>query len=122
MFTVNQVAERLLISEHTIRYYDRQGLMPFLKKDSGGKRSFTEEDICFIELIICLKTSHMSLTDIRQYIEYQFSDADTTHNRKQILENHRKFILGQIENMKQSLCSIDYKLEHCVGNNECKET
>ncbi len=86
MFTVNQAAERLHISENTIRYYDRQGLMPFLKKDSAGERAFTEEDICFMELIVCLKTSHMFLTDIRKYIEYHFSDADMTHHSRTVIE------------------------------------
>lgn len=114
MFTVKQVAKQLNISEHTIRYYDRQGLMPFLKKDASGKRLFSEDDICLIELIVCLKMSHMSLSEIRQYITYQISDKDTTDIQKQILGNHKAFILTQMEDLKRSLCTIDYKLQHCV--------
>lgn len=118
MYTVKQAAERLHISEHTLRYYDRQGLMPFLRKSPGGVRAFTEEDLCLIELILCLKNSRMSLSEIRQYIQYQISPADTTQMRKQILLNHKRFLQQQMLELRQSLCAIDYKLEHCIGQ-EC---
>lgn len=118
MFTVKQVADRLNISEHTLRYYDRQGLMPFLKKDSKGRRTFTEEDISLIELIICLKKSHMSLEKIREYIEYQISEGDTSQLRKRILENHKQVVMHQIEELNSSLCVLDYKLKHCICCND----
>lgn len=112
---VKQVAQRLNLSEHTIRYYDREGLMPFLTKDENGRRIFTEADICLLELIVCLRESHMPLADIRQYIAYQRADDDTTQLRRTILFKHRAFIEQQIRSLEHSLCSIDYKLEHCAA-------
>lgn len=112
--TVKQVAQRLDLSEHTIRYYDREGLMPFLTKDEKGRRIFTEADICLLELIVCLRESDMPLAEIKQYIAYEIAEGDTAQLRRMILLRHRAFIEQQINRLENSLCSIDYKLAHCV--------
>lgn len=114
IYTVKEVAARLGISEHTIRYYDRKGLMPFLHKNNTGKRMFTEEDICLLELIKCLKSGNMSLSDIKEYITLFITGDEAIEMRKILLEKQRVFILQQIEVLNQSLCAINYKLEHCV--------
>ena len=112
-YTIKQVAERLNISEHTLRYYDRQGLMPFLKRDNNGIRCFTEDDIYFIELIMCLKRSNMSLSNIKDFISLYLLGEQTNNLRKAILRNHKEAILNQIEQLHESLCIINYKLDHC---------
>jgi DNA-binding transcriptional MerR regulator len=117
-YTVKQVAKQLNISEHTLRYYDRQGLMPFLKRDSDGIRCFTEDDICFIELIMCLKKSNMSLADIRKYISLYLLGEEANNLRMSILKNHKEAILNQIEHLHESLCIINYKLNNCNDNIE----
>ncbi|WP_163192216.1 MerR family transcriptional regulator [Clostridium thermarum] len=117
-YTIKQVAERLNISEHTLRYYDRQGLMPFLKRDSNGIRCFTEEDICVIELIMCLKKSNMSLANIKEFISLYLLGEKTSNLRRAILMNHKKAILKQIDQLHESLCIINYKLDHCNNNLE----
>jgi DNA-binding transcriptional MerR regulator len=117
-YTIKQVAGRLSISEHTLRYYDRQGLMPFLKRDSNGIRLFTEDDIYFIELIMCLKRSNMSLANIKEFISLYLLGGQTNNLRMDILRNHKEAILKQIEQLRESLCIINYKLEHCNDNIE----
>lgn len=114
--TVKQVAQRLNLSEHTIRYYDREGMLPFLSKDENGRRSFTEDDICLLELIICLRDSQMPISEIRKYIACQLPEDDAAQLRRSILLKHRAFIEQQINTLKHSLCSIDYKLAHCADH------
>lgn len=54
-YSISEVSEKFNISPFTLRFYDKQGLMPFVKRDAAGRRSFSEEDLDFISLIICLK-------------------------------------------------------------------
>lgn len=64
-YSVKQAAKRTNLSEHTIRYYDREGLTPCLKRNKNGERIYLEKDICWLELICCLKSSGMSLNNIK---------------------------------------------------------
>lgn len=68
-YTVGEMARRLDVPASTIRYYDKEGLLPFVGRSSGGIRVFTEKDFEWLRIIECLKKTGMSLKDIREYIE-----------------------------------------------------
>lgn len=110
-YTIKQVAERTNLTISTLRYYDKLGLMPQLNRDSSGIRQFTEQDICWIELICCLKNSGMPLQEIKKFMQLCLKE-NTCEERKEMLEKHRNFILEQIKQLECSLCTINYKLEH----------
>lgn len=111
-YTIAHVAKRTGLTEHTLRYYDRDGLMPLLKRSSSGSRLYSEEDICWIELICCLKNSGMSLAQIKKFMFLCLQGEKTCEDRKDLLQDHKKEILNQIDNLNNSLRIIDYKLEH----------
>jgi len=110
-YTVKEVAVRTGLSIPTIRYYDSMGLIPQLHRTSGGIRQFTEQDICRMELICCLKNSGMPLQKIRMFMEL-CQDKEAVEERKKMLEEHREFIIKQIEALQCSLCTVEYKIEH----------
>lgn len=126
-YTVKEAAERTGLTVPTLRYYDKLGLMPQLHRNAAGVRQFTEQDICWVELICCLKNSRMPLQEIREFMELCLKE-DACEERREILEKHRAFILEQMEQLKCSLGTIEYKLEHYreigvfhIGGREKKE-
>ena len=68
MYTVGEMAKLLGIPSSTLRYYDKEGLLPFVERSSAGIRMFHEKDYEWLQVISCLKKAGMSLKDIKQYI------------------------------------------------------
>ncbi|OBR64226.1 MerR family transcriptional regulator [Paenibacillus oryzae] len=111
-YSIKQVAARTNLPASTLRYYDKSGLMPLLKKTEYGTRKYSEMDICWLELVCCLKDSGMSLDDIKAFMLLCLEGSSTSEQRREMLEQHRSSILKQIEVLNCSLGTINYKLEH----------
>lgn len=112
MYTIKDVAERTGLSIYTIRFYDREGLLPQLKRTASGKRLFEEQDICWLELINCLKNSGMSLDGIKTFMLTCLAGHEKSEERKDILLQHKAHILNQIQQLTCSLEIINYKIDH----------
>ena len=69
IYTVGEMAQKLGVPASTLRYYDKEGLLPFVERSSGGIRMFWEADFEWLQVIRCMKKAGMSIKDIRQYIE-----------------------------------------------------
>ncbi len=110
-YTIKQVSERTSLPISTLRYYDKQGLTPRIHHTSGGARQYCEEDISLLEMICCLKRSGMQISDIRKFVELCLSGEGDEEKRKLLL-NQKEWIERQMEQLKCSLCLIEYKLEH----------
>lgn len=111
-YTIKQVAARTNLTTYTLRYYDKEGLIPQLKRTSSGIRKYTEQDISWIQLICCLKNSGMPLGRIKEFMKLCLKGNSACEERKKILEEHKANILSQIENLNSSLNVVNYKLEH----------
>jgi len=112
MYTINEIAKITGLSVHTIRYYDREGLIPNLARTKSGARQFSEDDLEWIKLICCLKNSGMALQDIRTFMKLCLCGAKTCEQRKQLLLVHKEHILDQIQNLEKSLETINFKIDH----------
>lgn len=110
-YTISQVAEKFNLTAHTIRFYDKEGLLPFVERDGAGIRQFSDNDFDWLKLICCLKNTGMPIKQIRQYIEWCLQGDETLELRKQMLLDHRQEVLNQMESLKENLKTIDYKLE-----------
>jgi DNA-binding transcriptional MerR regulator len=108
---VKDVAKITGLSIFTIRYYDREGLMPFVSRSKSGIRVFTDTDINKIKTICCLKNTGMRIKDIKKYIQFCMEGVATIDSRKELLMAHRKEVVGQIEALGENLKHIDSKLE-----------
>ena len=81
VYTVGEMAKLLGVTASTLRYYDKEGLLPFVERSSGGIRMFRESDIEWLRVIECMKKAGMSIKDIRQYIELALKGDDTIELR-----------------------------------------
>lgn len=111
-YTMKETAEHLNIAQSTLRYYEKEGLLPFQKRTASGIRYYTQDDICWLELICCLKQSGMSIECIRRFMLCCLKGAEGCEERKKLLLQHKEYILQQMKELQSALCLIDYKLEH----------
>lgn len=112
MYTIKQVSGKTNLTEHTIRYYDREGLLPFITRSASGIRQFSEDDLEWLQLICCLRTSGMPLQEIKELMMICLRGADAVEERKNLLLAHRERILEQMNTLEKSLETIHYKIDH----------
>ncbi|MGL6065272.1 MAG: MerR family transcriptional regulator [Fusobacteriaceae bacterium] len=110
MYSIKAVSEKVGISSHTIRYYEKYGLLPYVPRNVNGIRTFSQDDIFWLEIIKCLKNTGMTIENIKGIVDLSLKGNETKEERKTILFNHRKKILEQIKELKNNLKKIDLKI------------
>ena len=116
-YSINDVAVRFKLSVHTIRFYDKKGLLPFVLRNQKGNRVFTESDLSMIQTICCLKDTGMSIRDIKKYIDLCMKGTETITLRNELLNKHKKEILKQIDMLKDNLSLLNLKIEAYESSN-----
>ena len=106
---VVEMAKKLDVPASTLRYYDKEGLLPFVERSSGGIRMFQESDFEWLQVIGCMKKAGMSIRDIRQYIELALRGDDTIDTRLKMFTHQRDVLLAQMEEMRHTLETVEYK-------------
>lgn len=109
VYTVGEMAKLLGVPASTLRYYDKEGLLPFVERSSGGIRMFRDSDLEWLRIIGCMKKAGMSLKDIRQYIELAMRGNDTIDTRLAMFQHQREVLLAQMEEMRHTLATVEYK-------------
>jgi DNA-binding transcriptional MerR regulator len=110
-YTIKQAADKANLTVHTLRYYDKEGLLPFVNRDKSGNRVFTESDFEWLGLICCLKNTGMPIKQIGAFIQSCMQGEDTLGSRLQMLVAHRQVVLQQINDLNHNLDVINHKIE-----------
>ena len=103
IYTVGEMAQKLGVPASTLRYYDKEGLLPFVARSSGGIRMFRENDFEWLQVIRCMKKAGMSIKDIRQYIELSMQGDDTIDTRLEMFRHQREVLTQQIQQLQHTL-------------------
>ena len=122
MYSIKDVSRLCGLSAYTIRFYDKEGLLPFITRNGTGSRQFTEADLDMIRLICCLKDTGMQLKEIKRYIDLFMEGDSTIPCRKQMMIAHRASILRQISEQQAQLGVIEAKIafyEAANGQTSC---
>ena len=109
LYTVGETAKMLNLSPSTLRYYDKEGLLPFVERSSGGIRMFQEKDFSWLFIIECLKKSGLSIKDIKHYIDLSLKGDETINERLEIFQKQREKVVSQMAELQETLDTIDYK-------------
>lgn len=109
VYTVGEMAKLLGIPASTLRYYDKEGLLPFVERSSGGMRMFQEKDYEWLQIIGCLKKTGMPLKDIRTYIDMAMQGDDTIEPRLELIVRQRDAVRAQIAELQKTLDTLDFK-------------
>jgi DNA-binding transcriptional MerR regulator len=108
--SISEASAKFNIPESTIRYYEKKGLLPLIKRDEVGRRLFSEDQIALLETVICLKNTHMPISGIKQYIDWVVEGDNTIELRVEMMKNHKQAVLAEISLMTESLKGIDLKI------------
>ena len=109
-YTPAKAAEKIGISAHTLRFYDKEGLLPNVGRDEHGNRRFTDNDLQWLSLLQCLKNTGMSLKDIKRFAECTSIGDDTIDERLALFESQTENVKCQIAELKRYLNLLEYKL------------
>jgi DNA-binding transcriptional MerR regulator len=108
--TVSEVAERVGLSTHTLRWYERIGLLDHVGRDTSGYRRYTARDVEWLLLLIRLRATGMPIKEMRQYAELVRAGQHTEGERRELLQAHRERVSTHIEELQRHLAVIDHKV------------
>lgn len=117
-YSIGEVAAKFNIPESTLRYYEKQGLLPLIERDEAGRRLFSEDQVALLSTVICLKTTHMPISGIKQYMDWVVEGDSTVDLRLEMMRNHKDKVLDEISLMTESLKRIDEKLERYTNRTQ----
>ena len=109
VYTVGEMAKKLGVPASTLRYYDKEGLLPFVKRSSGGIRMFQDSDFEWLQVIGCMKKAGMSIKDIRRYIEMALQGDDTIDLRLEMFRHQREVLQRQMAELQHTMEMVEYK-------------
>ena len=106
---IGEMAKAARISEYTLRYYEKKGLIR-VRRDDVGRRCYDESDIEWIKFIKRLKDTGMLLKDIKEYSRLRYEGNATMPERLKMLEKHREYVLEQQKKWAEYLSNLDDKI------------
>lgn len=108
-YSVSTMAKLLNLAPSTLRFYDKIGLLPFVKRSGGGMRIFDHRDYEWLQIIECLKRAGMQLTDIQKYLDLVMKGDDTIEERLELLQRQREIVEKQMEDLQETLDTLNFK-------------
>lgn len=111
-YTIGEVSKRLNIPVSTIRYYDKHGLLPFVRRTESGIRQFSDVDIDILTHISCFKTAGMPIKEIRRYFNlYEMGDS-TIIERYELIYQQQLNVQQQIKDLQKALQVLSNKADN----------
>lgn len=110
MIHIGDLAARSGKSVHALRYYEKEGLIPNVRRDAAGRRVYTERHVLWVELLTRLRATGMPVDDVREYAQMVAEGDATLAQRQEFLRAHRAKVLGQIGDLEACVSLIDTKI------------
>lgn len=108
-YTIGETAKRLNIAASTLRYYDKEGLLPFVERSNGGIRIFKDEDFEWLGIIECLKKTGMPIKEIKEFVDWCVAGDATIDQRLALIKAQQEAVERQIQAMQENLKMLSYK-------------
>ena len=108
MYKISEVSKMFNIPVSTLRYYDKEGLFPSLKRESGI-RLFSNQDLEALRVIECLKRSGLEIKDIKLFMDWCKEGSSTYQNRYELIQNQKEKVIKEIEHLNKTLDMLKYK-------------
>ena len=109
MYTIKEVADKMEVSEHTLRFWAKSGFFPFVKRNENNIRQFSDNDLEWVRIVKCLRSVGTENKAIKKYIDLCIKGDSTISERYQIILDTKEKALQQMEELKQQLAVLDYK-------------
>ncbi len=108
-YTIGEMAEKIGVAPSTLRYYDKEGLLPFVERNSSGIRIFKDSDMDWLAIIECLKKTDMPIKEIRKFIDWCMEGDSTIDKRLALIDRQRELVLDRMAQMNETLKTLNYK-------------
>ena len=112
MYSIQDVSKKTGLSAHTLRYYEKEGLLSHVDRSPGGFRQYTDEDMEALGLICCLKNTGMSLQEITRFVSLTHEGDQTLKERVELLREHRENVIQRMHEMQKYLEKVTWKLNY----------
>ncbi|OKK19824.1 hypothetical protein AMK16_15000 [Streptomyces sp. CB00455] len=121
-YTISEVEARTGLTQHTLRWYERIGLMPHVDRSHSGQRRFTDKDLDWLAFVGKLRTTGMSVADMVRYAELVREGDHTVGERRALLERTRREVRTRITELTDALAVLDYKIGTYTADTAAKNT
>ncbi|HYX11099.1 MAG TPA: MerR family transcriptional regulator [Candidatus Acidoferrum sp.] len=108
--TIQRAAAETGVSRDTLRYYEKIGILPGIGRSASGHRRFTDDDMGWIKLVQCLRATGMPIEDLHAYAELVQQGDSTAAERLTLLENHRRRIQQEMQELTTALQLVERKI------------
>lgn len=108
-YSISEVAKMLNVTVYTLRYYDKEGLMPFVERTPSGTRLFKEPDLGALKIIECLKATGMPIKDIKNFIDWCSEGDSSLQQRYDMFMERKAVVEAQMEELKNTMKVIEHK-------------
>ncbi len=108
--TISEVSEQYDLSPDTLRYYERIGLIPPVRRKSSGVRDYSEEDCKWVGFIKCMRGAGLPIEQLIEYVDLFQQGEDTSDARKNILVEQRAHLVEKMEEIAESIARLDRKI------------
>lgn len=120
MYTIKEVAQKMDVSEHTLRFWAKSGFFPFVKRNENNIRLFSDNDLGWVKIVKCLRSVGTENKAIKKYIDLCIIGDSTIQERYDIIRSTKKKALQQMKELRQQLDLLDYKekfYQNLIQNN-----
>ena len=111
-YSIGEVAKMLNLTIYTLRYYDKEGLMPFVERTPNGNRVFRESDVESLRIVECLKATGMPIKSIKHFIDWCSQGDCTLQQRYDMFLERKAIVEAQMADLKKTMDVIDYKCRY----------
>jgi DNA-binding transcriptional MerR regulator len=109
--TIQEVAQATGLTPHTLRYYERIGLIHPIRREENTRRCYTADDVGWINFLMKLRATGMSIKDMQRYAELQRQGDETLPERVEMLKSLRDQVEAHLEELNENLKLVHYKIE-----------
>ena len=110
MYSIQDVSRKTGLTAHTLRYYEKEGLIRGVGRSEGGFRQYSDEDLEALGLICCLKNTGMSLQEIARFVQLTQAGEHTLRERVNMLTEHRENVIARMAEMQKYLDKVTWKV------------
>ncbi len=111
-FTIQQISKKMGLTVHTLRYYEKIGLLEGISRNEQGYRQYTEADVLWIDFLICLREIEMPINEMKQFSHLRSQGNSTVTERRKLLETHQEKVINHIKDLQENLLKINNKIQH----------
>lgn len=114
-YTIDQAAERVGLSKHTLRYYEREGLLPTVAKAVNGHRRYSDEDLGWVKYLQLLRATGMPIREMKDFMDLTFAGDHTIGDRVTVLSRYREALRERMAADREHMDFLNRKIDYYEG-------